>query len=53
MKKEKYETIKNALIATRDEKLLEEFKNLMEELDNYENKIYCDNYQKYDYIAEK
>lgn len=49
--KEKYKTIKNALIIEKNEKLLEEFKNTILALDSNNQKEYLEEYKKYSYMA--
>lgn len=51
MNKDKYDTLKNALIIEKDEKLLEEFKKLMIDMDKEQNNLYEKNYKKYDYMS--
>jgi hypothetical protein len=51
MDREKYDTLKNALIIEKNDKLLEEFKKLMKAMDKEENDIYSKEYNKYDYMS--
>lgn len=49
--KEKYKTIKNALIIEPNEKLLEEYKKLLDQLDSEESKKYLEEYNNYSFMT--
>lgn len=51
MDMERYNTLKNALIIEKNDKLLGDFKKLMMALDKEQNESYSNNYSKYDYMS--
>lgn len=48
---DRYDTLKNALIIERNDKLLKEFEKLIIEMDREDNDEYLKEYEKYDHMA--